>query len=77
MSKLKPTIETDQTPTKDEFVKLYSIIQCLCTYVFNEYEVMDTLIKENKEIRNSNNDMKYNKTVTRTRNDMEKSQHTV
>ena len=34
MRELKPTIETDQTPTKDEFVKLYSIIQCLCTYVF-------------------------------------------
>ena len=72
MSELKP-----KTPTKDEFFKLYSIIQCLCSYVFNEYEVTDTLIKENKEIQNSNNELKYNETVTCTQNDMEKSQCTV
>ena len=76
MHELKPTIETDQAPTKNEFIKLYSIIQCLCTYVFDEYKVTDTLIKK-KEIQNSNNDMKYNETVTRTQNDMEKAQRTV
>ena len=35
------------------------------------------LITESKEIGNSNNDMKYNKTVTCTWNDMEKDQCTV
>ena len=77
LSDLKPTIETDKTPTKNKFIKLCLIIQCLCTYVFDKYEVTDTLIKENKEIRNLNNDMKYNKIVTRTGNDMEKAQCTV
>ena len=46
-------------------------------YVFDEYKVRDTLIKEIKEIQNSNKDIKYNKTVSRTQNDMEKAQHTV
>ena len=49
----------------------------LCTYVFDEFEVLDTLIKESKDILNSNNDMKYNKSVTHTRNDMEKAQCTI
>ena len=33
MRELKPTIETDQFPTKDEFVKLYSIICTVPVYL--------------------------------------------
>ena len=37
----------------------------------------DRIVKENKQIRNANQDLRYNNHVTCTPNDMEKSQRTV
>ena len=49
----------------------------ICQFLFEEYDVSDRIVKENQQIRNANQDLRYNNHVTRTRNDMEKSQRTM
>ena len=53
------------------------MLNIICQFLFEEYDVSDRIVKENKQIRNANQDLRYNDHVTRTRNDMEKSQRTV
>ena len=45
--------------------------------MFDEYGVTDRIVNENSQIRNVNQDLRFNDHVTRTRNNMEKYQRTV
>ena len=53
------------------------MMSSICQFLFDEYGVTDRIFKENCQIRNVNQDLQYNDHVTRTHNDMEKSQRTV
>ena len=52
------------------------MVTTLCQIMFDEYGVTDRIVNENSQIRNVNQDLRFNDHVTRTRNDMEKSQRT-
>ena len=69
--------ESNKTVTNKNFKQVLMMMTTICQFLFEEYDVSDRIVKENKQIRNANQDLRYNDHVTRTRNDMEKSQRTV
>ena len=78
MIKTLEHIDNSSAPVSNkDFRQVIMMMTTLCTFVSQEYEVSDRIVKETKQIRNENQDLRYNSHVTRTRSDMEKSQRTV
>ena len=53
------------------------MVTTLWQFSFDEYGVTDRIVNENSQNLNVNQDLRFNEHVTRTRNDMERSQRTV
>ena len=60
-----------------DFRDVLIMVSSICQFLFDEYGVTDRIVKENSQIRNVNQDLRYNDHVTRTRNDMEESQRSM
>ena len=70
---LTPIVENNEPVTKADFRQVLFMVKTLCQFMFDEYGVMDRIVNENSQIRNVNQDLRFNDHVTRTRKDMEKS----
>ena len=77
IGKLTPIGESKVPITNKDFRDVLMMMASICQFLFDEYGVTDRIVKENNQIRNVNQDLQYNDHVTRTHNDMEKSQRTV
>ena len=77
IGELTPIRESKVPIINKDFRDVLMMISTICTFLFEEYDVTDRIIKENNQIRNGNQDLRYNDHVTPTRYDMEKSQRTV
>ena len=77
IEKLTPIGESNKPITNKDFRDVLIMVSSICQFLFDEYGVTDQIVKENSQIRNVNQDLRYNDHVTRTRNDMEKLQRTV
>ena len=54
---------------------VFLIVTTFCQFLFDEYGVTDRIVNENSQIRNVNQNLRFQ--VMRTHNDMEKYQRTV
>ena len=76
IKKLGHIDESNKPVSNKDFKQVIMMMTTLCQFLFEEYEVLDRIVKETKQIRNANQDLLYNSHVTRTRSDMEKSKRT-
>ena len=79
MKGLAPII-TDKNapiPNRELFNALYQIVVFLSHVVFEDFGTVDRVVNENREIRESNQTMKYAQHCEKLKKEMEKSQHTV
>ena len=77
IGKLTPIGENNEPIRNKDFRDVLLMMLSICTFLFDEYDVTDQIVKENSQICNMNQDLRYNDHVTCTRNDMEKLQRTV
>ena len=77
IKELTPIGKSNVPVTNKDFKQVLMMLSTICQFLFEEYDVSDKIDNENKQIRNANQDLRYNDHVTRTRNDMEKSQRTM
>ena len=73
---LTPVVENNEPVTKAYFRQVPLMVTTLCQFMFDEFGITDRIVKENSQICNVNQDLRFNDHVTCTRNDMEKSQRT-
>ena len=71
---LTPIVDSNEPVTKANFRKVLFMVTTLCQLMFDEYGIKDRILNENSQIRNVNQDQRFNDHVMLTRNDMEKSQ---
>ena len=64
-------------PNQETFNALYQIVVFLSHVVFEDFGTVDRVVNENREIRESNQTMKYAQHCEKLKKDMEKSQRTV
>ena len=79
MKGLAPIIadKNEPTPNREAFNALYQIVIFLSHVVFVDYGTVDHVVKENREIRELNQTMKYAQHYEKLKKEMEKSQRTV
>ena len=77
MEGLAPMISDNATPDHASFKALYQLVIYLTHVVFEDYGTVDRVVKENREIRESNQTMKYAQHCENLKKDMEKAQRTV
>ena len=77
IGELTPIGESKVPITNKDFRDVLMMMSSICQFLFDEYGVTDRIVKENNQIHNVNQDLRYNDHVTRTCNDIEKSQRTV
>lgn len=77
MKDLAPMAANKDAPTPDAFNALYQIVVFLSHVVFEDFGTVDRVVTENREIRESNQTMKYAQHCENLKKDMEKSQRTV
>ena len=78
MGNLAPIIADDNIiPNRKAFMEMYQIIVYLSSAVFEDFGTIDRVVKENREIRESNQTMKYAQHCEKVKKEMEKSQRTV
>ena len=73
-------IATDKNappPNQETFNALYKIVIFLSHIVFEDFGTVDRVVNENREIRESNQTMKYAQHCEKLKKEMEKSQRTV
>ena len=64
-------------PNRETFNALYQIVIFLSHVVFEDFGTVDRVVNENREIRESNQTMKYAQHCEKLKKEMEKSQRTV
>ena len=62
---------------KANFRQVLFMVTTLCQFMFDEYGVTNRIVKENSQICNVNQDLRFNDHVTLTCNDVEKAQRTI
>ena len=72
IEKLTPIGECKEPITNKDFRDVLIMMSSICQFLFVEYGVTDRIVKENSQICNVNQDLRYNDHVTCTHNDMEK-----
>ena len=77
IAELTPISENNKRVTKADFRNVLLMVTTLCQFLYDGYSVTDQIVNENNQIRNVNQDLRFNEQFTRTCNDMEKSQRTV
>ena len=79
MKGLAPIIEDKNAPTpnREAFNALYQIVIFLSHVVFEDFGTVDRVVNENREIRESNQTLKYAQHCEKLKKEMEKSQRTV
>ena len=77
MKGLAPMVSDNGTPDHASFKALYQLVIYLTHVVFEDYSTVDRVVKENREIRESNQTMKYAQHCENLKKDMEKAQRTV
>ena len=79
MQGLAPMVSDDDAviPNRESFKALYQIVVYLTHVVFEDFGTVDRVVNENREIRESNQTMKYAQHCENLKKDMEKSQRTV
>jgi len=73
-------IATDKNappPNQETFNALYKIVVFLSHIVFEDFGTVDRVVNENREIRESNQTMKYAQHCEKLKKEMKKSQRTV
>ena len=65
------------TPNREAFNALYQIVLFLSHVVFEDFGTVDRVVNKNREIRESNQTMKYAQHCDKLKKEMEKSQCTV
>jgi len=71
------TDENAPPPNRETFNALYQIVVFLSHVVFEDFGTVDRVVNENREIRESNQTMKYAQHCEKLKKEMEKSQRTV
>ena len=76
MQGLAPMVSDDDAviPNRESFKALYQIVVYLTHVVFEDFGTVDRVVNENREIRESNQTMKYAQHCENLKKDMEKSQ---
>ena len=79
MKGLAPIIDDKNAPTpnREAFNALYQIVIFLSHVVFEDFGTVDRVVNENREIRESNQTLKYAQHCDKLKKEMEKSQRTV
>ena len=79
MKGLAPIIDDKNAPTpnREAFNALYQIVIFLSHVVFEDFGTVDRVVNENREIRESNQTLKYAQHCDKLKKEMEKAQRTV
>ena len=77
LNELGPIVTNRDSPTPEAFNALYQIVIYLADVVLKDFSTVDRVVKENREIRESNQNMKYAQHCENLKREMEKSQRTV
>ena len=77
MKGLAPMVSDKATPDHESFKALYQLVIYLTHVVFEDFGTVDRVVNENREIRESNQTMKYAQHCENLKKDMEKAQRTV
>ena len=79
MKGLAPMVSNEDAPipNREAFKALYQIVVFLSHVVFEDFGSVERIVKENREIHESNQTMKYAQHCENLKKDMEKSQRTV
>ena len=77
MKGLAPMVSDKATPDHESFKALYQLVIYLTHVVFEDFGTIDRVVNENREIRESNQTMKYAQHCKSLKKDMEKAQRTV
>ena len=77
MKGLAPMVADNATPDHESFKALYHLVIYLTHVVFEDFGTVDRVVNENREIRESNQTMKYAQHCESLKKDMEKAQRTV
>jgi len=77
MKDLKPIVDKKDNPTPKALNSLYQLVIFLSHVVFDDFNTVDSVVNENPEICESNQNMKYAQHCKNLKREMEKSQRTV